>query len=215
MNSRTGCERRLFIGQNGKMPNEFKQGEHICMVYDTADEQRSMAAHYVADGLRRGERCLFVAESSAALEQFRISLRDAGIDAEAAAGSGALIEKTSAEVHLLDGTFDCERMLNVLNEAVETALNDGFQGLRACGDMSWLLEDASGSGQVVAYEALLNQFFQGVRAAGMCQYDRARLPVEMIDHAFATHSTAIVNGQHEVNPFYRPSSIAGRGVTSR
>jgi len=93
-------------------------------------------------------------------------------------------------------------------------LNDGFQGLRACGDMSWLLDDAPGSGQVVAYEALLNQFFRGLRAAGMCQYDRTRLPVEMIDHAFATHSTAIVNGQHEVNPSYRPSSIAGRGVTS-
>ena len=196
------------------MPNEFKQGEHICLVYDTQDEQRSVAARYLSDGLRRGERCLYVAESRAALELFHVSLREAGIDAEAYVGSGALIEKTSHEVHLLDGTFDCERMLAVLNEAVETALNDGFQGLRACGDMSWLLDDAPGSGQVVAYEALLNQFFQGVRAAGMCQYDRARLPVEMIDHALATHSTAIVNGQHEVNPAYRPSSIAGRGVTS-
>ena len=191
------------------MSNEFNQGEHICTVYDNADEQRSVAAHYLADGLRRGERCLYVGESRAALEQFRISLRDAGIDAEAAAGRGALIEKTSAEVHLLDGTFECERMLDVLNEAVETALNDGFQGLRACGDMSWLLDDASGSDQVVAYEALLNQFFQGVRAAGMCQYDRRRLPVEMIDHALATHSTAIVNGQHQANPLYKPLSLAG------
>jgi len=196
------------------MPNEFKQGEHICLVYETADEQRSVAARYLADGLQRGERCLYVAESRAALEQFRISLRDEGIDAEAFAGSGALVERTSHEVHLLDGTFDCERMLHVLNEAVESALNDGFHGLRACGDMSWLLEDASGSDQVVAYEALLNQFFQGVRGAGMCLYDRQRLPVEMIEHAFATHSTAIVDGQHQPNPFYQPSSIAGRGVTS-
>ena len=151
---------------------------------------------------------MYVAESRAALEPFRISLRDAGIDAEAAAGSGALIEKTSAEVHLLNGTFECVRMLDVLREAVESALNDGFQGLRACGDMSWLLEDASGSDQVVAYEALLNQFFQGLRAAGMCQYDRRRLPVDMIDHALATHSTAIIDGQHQANPLYRPPSIA-------
>ena len=189
------------------MPNPFKQGDHICMVYDTADEQRTVAAQYLADGLRRGERCLYVAESRAALEQFRGSLRDAGVDADAAVGSGALIEKTSAEVHLLDGTFDCERMLVVLNEAVEQALNDGFQGLRGCGDMSWLLDEPSASGQVAAYEALLNQFFQGVRAAGMCLYDRQRLPVEMINHAFATHSTAIVNGQHQENPSYRPTAI--------
>jgi hypothetical protein len=39
--------------------------------------------------------------------------------------------------------------------------------------MSWLLEDAPGSDQVVVYEALLNQFFHGARAAGMCQYDRS------------------------------------------
>jgi hypothetical protein len=194
------------------MPNEFKQGEHICCVYDTADEQRSVAARYLADGLRRGERCLYVADSRDALEQFRISLGEAGIDAEAAAGSGALIEKTCAEVHLLDGTLDCERMLNVLGEAVEAALNDGFQGLRACGDMSWLLDHAPGSDQVVAYEALLNQFFKGVRAGGMCLYDRQRLPVEMIDHAFATHSTAIVNRQHQANPLYRPASIAARSA---
>jgi hypothetical protein len=40
----------------------------------------------------------------------------------------------------------------------------------------------------------------------MCQYDRSRLPVEMIDHALATHSTAIVDGQHRENPLYRPAA---------
>ncbi len=175
------------IGQNVEMPNEFNQGEHICTFYDTADEQRSVAAHYLADGLRRGERCLYVAESRAALDPFHILLRNAGIDVESAVGRGALIEKTSAEVHLLNGTFECERMLRVLDEAVESALNDGFQGLRACGDMSWLLEDAFGSDQVVAYEALLNQFFQGVRAAGMCQ-DRSQPPARRFDRSRARHA---------------------------
>ena len=78
--------------------------------------------------------------------------------------------------------------------------------------MSWLFDEPSATEQVAAYEALLNQFFHGVRAAGMCLYDRRRLPVEMIDHAFATHSTAIVNGQHQANPLYQPSAIAARGT---
>lgn len=50
-------------------------------------------------------------------------------------------------------------MLRMLNEAVEAALNDGFAGLRTCGDMSWLLDDAPGTQHVVEYESLLNQFF--------------------------------------------------------
>ena len=60
-------------------------------------------------------------------------------------------------------------MLRLLNDAVESALNDGFIGLRTCGDMSWLLQEPTGAEQILEYEALLNQFFRGVRAAGMCQ----------------------------------------------
>ena len=131
-----------------------------------------------------------------------------GIDAEAMLKSGALVQGTKNEAHLENGCFDCERMLGLLNEAVESALNDAFTGLRTCGDMSWLLDDAPGSSQVVEYEALLNQFFQNVRAAGMCQYDRRRLPAGLIDHALATHSSAVVDRQHKLNPFYRPPAIA-------
>ena|SRR5438105_8895 len=102
-------------------------------------------------------------------------------------------------------------MLSLLNRAVESALNDGITALRTCGDMSWLLHDAPGSQQVVEYEALLNQFFQGVRASGMCQYDRRKLPGARLDHALATHSSAIVDSVHKPNPFYRASPI----VTTR
>jgi hypothetical protein len=40
------------------MPNLFRQGEHICAVYDTEAEQLAIAAEYLADGLRAGERVL-------------------------------------------------------------------------------------------------------------------------------------------------------------
>jgi hypothetical protein len=99
-------------------------------------------------------------------------------------------------------------MLQRLNDAVEAALNNGFSGLRTCGDMSWLLQDPPGADQVLEYEALLNQFFQSVRAAGMCQYDRRRLPAHLIDHALTTHSSAVIDGFHKPNPFYRPAAIA-------
>ena len=31
--------------------NRYRQGEHICVLYETAEEQRSVAAAYLADGL--------------------------------------------------------------------------------------------------------------------------------------------------------------------
>ncbi|HUF69194.1 MAG TPA: MEDS domain-containing protein [Longimicrobiales bacterium] len=181
----------------------FQQGQHICAVYDTRDEQLAVAAAYLADGLRIGERCLYATDSLPGLADFRSRLRALGVDAGNEERRRALVLLTSEQAHLRDGQFDCERMLRMLNDAVEEALNDGFVGLRTCGDMSWLIDKPPGSHQVVEYEAVLNQFFLNVRGLGMCQYDRRRLPAGLLDHAgLVAHSTIVVDGAHQENPYY-------------
>ena len=190
------------------MLKAFEQGNHICALYGTEEEQLATAVPFVADGLRRGEQCLYVGASPLALERFRRALDDAGVDAAGMVARGALLAVTHAEAHLLGGSFDSERMLRSLNDAVESALNAGFSGLRTCGDMSWLLEEAAGSESVVEYEALLNEFFRGVRGLGMCLYDRRRLPPALVDHALATHWSVCVGGRHKANPFYEPASVS-------
>jgi hypothetical protein len=152
----------------------------------------------------------YVADSRQAIARFRSALSARGIDVEHAASSGALLEDTHDEAHLEGGRFESERMLRLLNEAVETALNDGFTGLRTCGDMSWLVDHPPGATQVVEYEALLNQLFRGVRACGMCQYDRRRLPPEYVDHGLATHSSVVIERRHKPNPFYQRATAAMR-----
>ena len=144
------------------MPNSYAQGEHICGLFETEEEQIAMAAEYLGDALRNGERAFYVAQSDAALGRFTDALKDMQIDSAAAVKRGALVVATHNTAHLPDGCFDCERMLRLLNDAVESALNDGFIGLRTCGDMSWLLQEPTGAEQILEYEALLNQFFQGV-----------------------------------------------------
>ena len=189
------------------MSNRFRQGEHICALYDGEDEQIAIAVEYLADGLRLGERCFYVAQSAAALTRFRAALKQAGIDVNEALRRGALHEATHAEAHLQGGRFDSERMMSLLNEAVESALRDGFAGLRTCGDMSWLLGDAPGADQVVEYESFLTGFFQGLPAAGMCQYDRRRLPTTLVHHGLSTHPSMIQNGRHVANPAFGKSTV--------
>jgi hypothetical protein len=48
---------------------------------------------------------------------------------------GALLLRTHDEVHLADDIFGLREDARLLNQAVEDALNDGFAGLRTCGDM--------------------------------------------------------------------------------
>ena len=188
--------------------NTYRQGEHICALYTTQDEQRAIAAEYLADGLRKNERALYVTDTSEALLQFNDALSRRGVDVGAALDNGALVEQTHAEAHLVGGYFDSERMLRALNDGVEAALNAGFAGLRTCGDMSWLLGEPTGAEQVVEYEAHLNKFFHRSRACGMCQYDRMRLPAALIDYGLTTHVSAFIDGYHTANRFYLPPPVA-------
>ena len=64
-----------------------------------------MAAEYLADGLRAGERVFYVAESDAALNRFRAALNRQGINVPIMVKRGALVESTHAEAHLADFTF--------------------------------------------------------------------------------------------------------------
>ena len=183
-------------------PRGFVQGEHICAIVETTEEQIALAADYLADGLRAGERVLYVGASESALEEFREALGQLGIDADEMVARGALHQATNAEAHLAGGRFDSEEMMQMLNDAIEAALHDGFAGLRTCGDMSWLLQEPDGFEQVATYEAMLNEFFERTRASGMCLYDSRRLPVHLVDTGLTTHSSVSIGGRHKSNPFY-------------
>jgi hypothetical protein len=200
----------LEAGERGR---EYRRGDHICAAYETPEEQLAIAVHYITDGLRRNERCLYSAGSRDALDDFCRALTAAGADASAAVRGGRLILLTKDEAHLREGRFDAEAMLLMLSGIVEEALNDGHMGLRTCGDMSWLLDEAPGSEQVVEYEALLNQFFSSVRATGMCQYDLTRLPEGLLTHALDKHGTVVVAGRHRSNPYYQARDEGTGAVT--
>lgn len=183
------------------------QGDHLCVLYESDDELIAVSAAYLAEGLQRGERCLFVARDKELLRRCREALARHGVDVETAWRSGAYVDATNADVHLAHGEFNAERMLGFLNRTLEAALDDGFTGLRTCGDMSWLLDAPHGTEQAIEYEGLLNPFFQGVRGIGMCLYDARRLPPSTLHAALETHTFAVVDGsQHR--------SLAGAAIAA-
>jgi hypothetical protein len=189
------------------MAQRFRQGEHICALYDTELEQMTTAAAYLADGVWHGQRCLYICANRDAVLRFRRALGAHGLDAAILCNRGALIELTHEGAYLAAGEFSIGRMMAMLSDSVRQAAADGFSGWRGCGEMSWLLAGAPGSERISEYEALLNQFFTSTRASGMCQYNRKRLPASLIDMALATHSTAVIAGRQRFNPFFQPTAV--------
>jgi MEDS: MEthanogen/methylotroph, DcmR Sensory domain len=190
---------------------QYQQGDHVCTLYSTRDEQLAVAIDYIRGGLTRGERCLYVCCEHTP-DEFRAGLAGAGIDVPAEEAKGALILLTREDGHLKGGVFDPDKMISLLHGAVQDALDAGFAGLCAAGDMSWLLDEAPGSERIAEYEARLNVFYPSSRALGLCQYNRNRLLPDTIDHCLATHPHVRIEGNLLLeNPFYESADeAAGR-----
>ena len=100
-------------------------------------------------------------------------------------------------------------MIPMLDRAVQDALAAGFSGLCACGEMSWVLDEAPGSNRLAEYEARLNDFYRVNKAIGLCLYDRSVLPSDVLDHSIATHRHIHLEGPILLeNPFYEPDDRA-------
>ena len=186
----------------------YRSGDHICTLYTSRDEQLSAAVDFIRRGLARGERCLYVCCEQTP-EEFREELRRAGVDVDTEEARGALEVITKAEGHLKGGGFDAARMIEMIGATLSDALATGFTGLCGAGDMTWLLDDAPGSHELLAYEALLNYFCANRPVVLMCQYSREKLPPKILDSCLATHPHIRVKGSrlHE-NPFYESPEAA-------
>jgi hypothetical protein len=185
----------------------YVQGDHVCALYTTPEEQLAAAVDYIRQGLARGERCLYVVGEHD-LTTFRDALAAGGIDVPAEEARGALILVTKHDAHLKGGAFDPRAMIDLLETAVNDALGAGFTGLCAAGDMNWVLDEAPGTERLAEYEAELNDFYRSSRALGLCLY-RRNLPNVVLDHCLATHAAVRVGGQILLtNPFYELPEIA-------
>ena len=180
----------------------YQQGDHVCTIYSSPEEQLAAAIEYIKAGLLRCERCLYIC-CEHEVAQLRVALRKAGVHVETEEQRTALILIGKDQGHLTGGTFDPAKMIELLRRAVQDALDAGFEGLCAAGDMNWVLDDAPGSERLAEYEAQLNDFFKTQRALGLCLYNRRTLPPAVLDHCLATHEYVRIDGPMLLsNPFY-------------
>jgi len=181
----------------------FKRGDHICAIYSTTAELANEVAAFLAEGLRRRERCWYVAAGTET-DEVRAALRKRGVVVTAETRREALKLISGDGAYAVHGTFNPEATIQIFNDAIEQAYTDGFTGFRAAAEMSWALECEDGAHQVIVYEALLKSLFASCRAIGLCLYDRHRMPLAVIDGALATHPVAGSHGHYSSNPFYDP-----------
>jgi hypothetical protein len=176
---------------------------HQCLIYSGSPAQhvRALAAQTLTK-LSENYRC-FHLNSPAMIAGVRSSLATLGVDVAAETARGSLVV-SSEQHHLVNGRFDIDTLLKTLEEAIDAALNDGYRGLWASGDMSWEFGPQKDFKSLLEYEWRLEELFHRRSAlSGICQYHGDTLPRDVMRDGLESHASLFVNETLSmVNPYY-------------
>lgn len=185
---------------------DLKQGDHVCLIYESDAERLAAIAAYLVIGLAAAERCAYICEEGGDAD-IAAALVGVGIDVQGEIARGALLLLSPRETYLRAGAFDPPAMLSFLADASEAALAADFSGFRVTADMAWALGPEPGCERLIEFEALANRYFPSSRALAVCQYDRRRFPADVIRDVLRTHPLAILDGQVCSNLYYEAPEL--------
>jgi len=183
--------------------DQLDQHEHACLLYGSSDEQFAVLAPFMQLGLRRGERCLYVADDNTP-DAVIAGFSRYGVELDAAIGSGQFLLLTKRQAYLKDGAFRPEDMLALLERAAAEAVAAGYAGVRGSGEMTWALDGSPGNDRLMEYESKLNHLLDLHQILAICQYNRRRFSPEMLVQAIRTHPILIQGGVVSRNFYYEP-----------
>src|ERR1700681_241297 len=131
--------------------------EHLCLIYDTQEEQFAAALPYLRIGLERGEKCLYIVDENTAAAVLD-ALRQGGTDVDHYLRSGALTITHTQETYLKEGRFDPDWMIGFLTQATAEAEAARFSGLRILAEMTWVMGVNNVADKLIEYESKANCF---------------------------------------------------------
>jgi signal transduction histidine kinase len=181
----------------------LQAGDHLCFLYESAEDHRALVAPFMRQGLERHEKILYILDDHTAGQILEYLSAD-GIGVKQYLQRGQLSILGSAEIHRQAGGFEPERMIALLRSETDRAAAEGYIALRVSGEMSWALKGPPGSERIVEFEARLNTFFPGSKCLAICQYDRRRFDPGVLLDVLATHPLAVIAREVYDNFYYMP-----------
>lgn len=182
---------------------EFDLGTHFCSIYRNKEEQFATVIPFTRKGLQQNEKCVYVIDKNTKKEVIQ-AFKDEGIAVDSYMAKGQIQFFTKEETYLRDGYFAPERMIGLLKDLEEQALNKGYEGLRATGEMTWYFTKMPGVEDLIEYEAKLNYFLTGSKSTLLCQYNEQKFSPGILLDVLYTHPKVILYGSLHQNPYYIP-----------
>jgi signal transduction histidine kinase len=179
---------------------------HKCLIYDgDPAEQLPVIVPLLQEGLSENRRCLYLGDPGI-ISLVKSTLQARGVDVSGEIRRGSLI--FSSDRGYLNGGFDPKGLVDMLGRLVDEAVQDGYTGLCATGDMGWELGTDENFEKLLEYEALLEKVFREKPLKGVCQYNRRTVPHPAVRDALQVHRSVYIGSTlHRDNLFYTPPDI--------
>jgi hypothetical protein len=189
----------------------FSWGDHICTIYADYDQQMAVMLPFMSQGLRAGQRCVWVS-SLASARRFREALAGAGGDLPTLEASGQLVILDEIDFYIPDGLFQPDRTLALGRTLLLDGQRQGYPTMRMAAEASWLPDYCMDVETWEGYELAVTQRLEAAPVVAVCQYPARRLSGEAILAALRTHPIVIIGETVHRNPFFSPlvPSTAGR-----
>ena len=158
---------------------------------------------FFIEGLSQGEKVYHIIDSQH-FDRHLGSMAEYGINVQKESERGALEVRVWEEAYFQDGYFNPDRMLQILEEVVQSTRKAGFPMMRLMGNMEWANKDVPGVERLVEYEARINHISPRFPDPLICVYDLNQHSARTVMNILRAHPMILVGGVLQENPLYIP-----------
>jgi predicted HicB family RNase H-like nuclease len=184
---------------------------HQGFMYDGSPSRHiPMMAAVIKARLEQRHRCLYF-DSKRMVAGLRSHLAQIGVDVDRETAKNSLVLSSHLGHLREDQTFDIERMIGSLEDALNQTMRAGYAGLWASGDVAWEFGPKVDFEQLVEYEMRLEDFMcTHAELSGICQYHAGVLPPEAMQTGYEMHPSFFINEtQSRLNPGHTARNRVG------
>jgi len=175
---------------------------HTSVFYKSAEERLELLAEYFADGLERGELCVWVTRTPA--DEALTDLESHGHGFKTHIELGSFFIYNSLDTYAPYGHFQLSEMMENLSKFVISGETEGFTGLRTAGEMDWLTSLPHEEGSAIEYENEVNVFMEHNGFTGICLYPVDSMSKQSLQGSLRTHPQFIYDDELYINAYYAP-----------
>ncbi|MFI5369804.1 MAG: MEDS domain-containing protein, partial [Spirochaetia bacterium] len=164
--------------------SDIQPGDHLCWIFDAAEDQFAILAEFISSGVERNEKTLLLADIQR-LAVLYASLSSLAVPVVELSRKGDLVCRP-AETTMLRGQTS-SWLPAILKDETSRALVGGHSGLRVAWEVGLPPARQASRQRLAAAESEAHAALSQIRCSLLCQYDRRAFPAKLLQEVTALH----------------------------